>query len=361
MIKGIYDFLDSRERHNNFTIGIKDDVTNLSIDYDEGFTLPHKATEFLVYGYGSDGMVSASKDIMKITGDNTRAFVQGYFQYDSKKSGGYTLCHLRFSTEEIKSTYYVEKPTLVVCTKDSYLSKLKMLDKIKTNGTFLINTNMSDKDLLNAMTNHDKKILQKKNIKVYKIDASRLADEVGLPGKISTIMEALIFKLGKVIDFDFAKDVIKKSIEKRFSTKAGDLVEKNSKVIDGALDYLEKVKIPDVSYDDYIEKKKNIFEIINSLEGNSLPVSAFLPYQDGTYRSDDVKLDMGRNSLDLPCYNSKNCITCNLCSLVCPHGVIRPFLLDEKEVMDAPKELQERLIDANIKGVDYKFIVGMVI
>ena len=359
MIKGVFDFLDNREAHSNFTVGIEDDVTNLSINYDKDFKLPTSNVEFLVYGYGSDGMVSASKDLMKITGANTRAYVQGYFQYDSKKSGGYTVCHLRFSKKPIRSTYYVEKSSLIVCTKESYLQKIRMLDKIKSRGIFLLNTSKTADEVLASMSVHDKKILQSRNINFYIIDASRIAEEAGLPGKISTIMETLIFKLGHVIDFNFAKNVIKESISIRFKNKSGNIVEKNIKVIEECINKLEKVKIPDVDYDDEVEKRKTTFEIINSLEGNNLPVSAFLTMPDGTFAKATTKLDKNNISDVLPCYNSEKCISCNLCSLVCPHAVIRPFLLDENEVMDAPKSVQDRLIDANIKDKNLKFTIGV--
>ena len=359
MIKGVFDFLDSREAHSNFTVGIEDDVTNLSINYDKDFKLPTSNVEFLVYGYGSDGMVSASKDLMKITGANTRAYVQGYFQYDSKKSGGYTVCHLRFSKKPIRSTYYVEKSSLIVCTKESYLQKIRMLDKIKSRGIFLLNTSKTADEVLASMSVHDKKILQSRNVNFYIIDASRIAEEAGLPGKISTIMETLIFKLGHVIDFNFAKNVIKESISIRFKNKSGNIVEKNIKVIEECINKLEKVKIPDVDYDDEIEKRKTTFEIINSLEGNNLPVSAFLTMPDGTFAKATTKLEKNNISDVLPCYDSEKCISCNLCSLVCPHAVIRPFLLDENEVMDAPKSVQDRLIDANIKDKNLKFTIGV--
>ena len=359
MIKGVFDFLDSREAHSNFTVGIEDDVTNLSINYDKDFKLPTSNVEFLVYGYGSDGMVSASKDLMKITGANTRAYVQGYFQYDSKKSGGYTVCHLRFSKKPIRSTYYVEKSSLIVCTKESYLQKIRMLDKIKSRGIFLLNTSKTADEVLASMSVHDKKILQSRNVNFYIIDASRIAEEAGLPGKISTIMETLIFKLGHVIDFNFAKNVIKESISIRFKNKSGNIVEKNIKVIEECINKLEKVKIPDVDYDDEVEKRKTTFEIINSLEGNNLPVSAFLTMPDGTFAKATTKLEKNNISDVLPCYDSEKCISCNLCSLVCPHAVIRPFLLDENEVMDAPKSVQDRLIDANIKDKNLKFTIGV--
>ncbi len=359
MIKGVYDFLDSREVHTNFTVGINDDVTNLSIKYDPDFKLPSESVDFIVYGYGSDGMVSASKDLLKVTGEHTRAYVQGYFQYDSKKSGGHTVCHLRFAKAPIQSTYYVEKATMVVCTQDSYLKKLRMLDKIVSGGIFLLNTNKTDTEILAMMSVHDKQILNKRNIKFYVIDANKISQEENIAGKISTMMEALIFKLGKVIDFNFAKEVIKDNLRLRFENKSGDLPTKNIKAMEKALVSYRRVKISDVDYVDEIAKKKTTFEIMNEMNGNSLAVSSFLKNPDGTFEAGTTKYEKRDISDFLPCYNSENCISCNLCSLVCPHAVIRPFLLDENEQLDAPEVVKEKLIDANIKDTNLKFTIGV--
>lgn len=359
MIKGVYDFLDSREVHSNFTVGIEDDVTKLSISYDNNFKLPTSSTEFLVYGYGSDGMVSASKDLMKITGDSTRAYVQGYFQYDSKKSGGVTVSHLRFNKSPIKSTYYVEKASLIVCTKDRYLTRLNMLDKIKSKGIFLLNTSMDQNEVLKFMSNKDKQIMQERHIKFYIVDASKIAREENIPGKISTMMELLIFKLGKIIDFNFAKEEIKNNIKKRFGNKGNNIVEKNIKALERVIDSVVQIKIPDVDFVKEIEKKKTVFEIINSMEGNNLKVSSFVKQPDGTFPIATTKLEKRNISDMLPCFNSEACISCNLCSLVCPHAVIRPFLLDENEVIDAPDSVQKDLINANIKDQDLKYTIGI--
>ncbi len=359
MIKGVYDFLDTRDVHTNFTVGINDDVTNLSIPYNPKFMIPNKNVEFLIYGYGSDGMVSACKDLMKITGTYTNAYVQGYFQYDSKKSGGITVSHLRFGKESIKSTYYVSKASIIVCTKDSYLNRLKMLEKIKDNGVFLLNTNKSADEVLASMSNHDKRILQNKKIKMFIVDANKIASDVGLNGKISSIMETLIFKLGKIVDYKFAIDKIKENLNNKFANKGGNVVEKNVKAIDACLDKLIPVKIPYVDFDMDITPKKSTFEVIDCLEGDSLPVSTFMKMPGGEWEAGTSKYDKRDSSEIAPCYDSSNCIGCNLCSLVCPHGVIRPFLLDDKEVMDAPESMRGKLINANIKDKDYKMSVGV--
>ena len=359
MIKGLYDFLDTREVHNNFTLGIDDDVTNLSVKYDKTFRIPSNNIEFLIYGFGSDGMVSASKDIMKITGTYTNAYVQGYFQYDSKKSGGVTISNLRFGKRPIRSTYYVEKASLIVCTKDSYLKRLKMLEKIKNKGVFVLNTTKTPDEVLASMSVHDKKILQDRNIKMFIINATKMAEDAGIPGKISAIMESLIFKLGKIIDFNFALGKIKENLAVKFANKGGDLVTKNIKAIEASLDGLVPVKVPYVDYVESFNKQKSFFETIDSMEGDSLPVSSFIKRPDGSFEAGTSKLDKRDSSDMAPSYNSNNCISCNLCSLVCPHGVIRPFLLNEKEQIDAPESVSRNLISASIKDKDYKFTVGV--
>ena len=359
MIKGLYDFLDTREVHNNFTLGIVDDVTNLSVKYDKTFRIPSNNIEFLIYGFGSDGMVSASKDIMKITGTYTNAYVQGYFQYDSKKSGGVTISNLRFGKRPIRSTYYVEKASLIVCTKDSYLKRLKMLEKIKNKGVFVLNTTKTPDEVLASMSAHDKKILQDRNIKMFIINATKMAEDAGIPGKISAIVESLIFKLGKIIDFNFALGKIKENLAVKFANKGGDLVTKNIKAIEASLDGLVPVKVPYVDYVESFGKQKSFFETIDSMEGDSLPVSSFIKRPDGSFEAGTSKLDKRDSSDMAPSYNSNNCISCNLCSLVCPHGVIRPFLLNEKEQIDAPESVNRNLIPASIKDKDYKFTVGV--
>ena len=359
MIKGVFDFLDTREVHTNFTVGIQDDITNLSIPYDPKFMLPSNNAEFLIYGYGSDGMVSASKDLMKITGTYTNAYVQGYFQYDSKKSGGVTIANLRFGKNPITSTYYVEKANIVVCTKDSYLHRIKMLEKIDDNGVFILNTNKGPDEVLAMMSNHDKKILQNKHVKMFILDASKIASESGIPGKISTIMETIIFKLGKIVDFDFAIQKIKENLTTKFANKGGNIVEKNIKAIDSSLECLIPVKVPYVDFGTEIAPKKSLFEVIDSMEGDSLPVSSFVKMPNGEFEAATSKYDKRDSSEMAPSYCKDNCISCNMCSLVCPHAVVRPFLLDEKEVMDAPESVTRNLSDANIKDHDLKFTIGV--
>ena len=358
-INGVYSYLKDKECKHDFTVGIVDDITNKSIN-SVPIKVSDKSVEFLIYGYGSDGMVSACKDVMKITGDHTNAYVQGYFQYDSKKSGGVTKSHLRFSKELIHSTYYVERSSLVMCTKESYLKNFKMLDGIKHNGIFILNTDKDEKDALSLLSNHDYNILVSKNIKFYIIDAFKLAKEVGLDHKISSIMETVLFNVGHIMDFEFAKSKIIEDIEKKFANKGNDIVNKNIDAINKALDYLKLVEVPNnEKEEEETETDDNIFGVISSGRGDSLKVSDFLKYEDGTYDAGLSKQEK-RNISDIgPCFNKENCIQCNMCSFVCPHAVIRPFLLDEEEVKNAPESLKSELMDANIKGQNLKYAIGI--
>ena len=359
-IYAVNKFLERKDNFNGFTIGIKDDVTNLSLDpVDFGYKSSNH--EILIYGFGSDGMVSVSKDILKIVGNNTNAYAQGYFEYDSKKSGGVTRCHLRLGEKEIRQTFYVKTPALVVCTKDTYLRKFEMLDDLQKNGTFILNTAKTKEELSAYMTNHDKKIIKDKNIKFYVINANKVANEVGLGNKINTVMATVIFKIGKLIDFNFAINEIKKSLETLFSNKGKEVIEKNVKAIDRALETLELVNKDEITTTDEEEKEeeRTVFDLIIARKGNELPVSKLEQYVDGTFeggRSKDEKRDM---TDVLPCYDPEKCIMCNQCALVCPHGVIRPYLLDETEEKKAPESLKAKLQNALIKDQELKFTIGV--
>ncbi len=357
-ILAVYKFLSQSSKFNGFTIGIEDDLTNKSLEI-EDINIPNTSTEFLIYGYGSDGMISASKDIIKITGNYTNAFVQGYFQYDSKKSGGVTISHLRFNKDEIRSTYFVEHPNLVVCTKESYLRKYKMLNGIKEKGIFILNTNKTKEEINKILTNRDKEILKNRKIKFYIIDANKIADEYQIPGKISMIMESVIFNVGRIMPFDFALDKIKEDLTKKFANKGNDVVSKNIAAIDNSLDLLELINVEDLENNDEITEEKNtLFDLMNRRDGNELKVSDFINNSDGTYEGGLSSLEKRSASGVAPCYNKDNCIMCNMCSLVCPHAVIRPFLLDKKEVKEAPTSLRDKLQDAKIKDEDLQFVVA---
>lgn len=356
-IKAVYTYLDKKESRE-FTIGIVDDVTNLSLE-EEYFSINNNNHEMLIYGYASDGMVSASKDIIKIIGNNTKAYTQGYFEYDSKKAGGLTRCHLRFGNDPIRATYYVENPSIVVCTKDDYLRKYNMLDNIKEKGIFILNTSREKKELSDLFTNHDKEILKKKSIRLYTINASKIAFDNGITNKINMIITTVIFKVSNFIPFDFAFKEIKKSLEVILTNKGKDIIEKNLKAIDEAVKELKSVKLDIKVSVQEEDSKTNIFDIIDRKQGNTLSVSQLSEFVDGTFPGGLSKYEKKNIAEKLPCYNKDNCIMCNQCSFVCPHAVIRPFLLDDKEVLNAPDDVKDDLKDALIKDQKLKYTIGI--
>lgn len=356
-IKSVYSFLMNNEKYNGFTIGINDDVTHLSIPKSD-FVIPSENYEMVIMGYGSDGMVSASKDIMKITGMGSDAFVQGYFEYDSKKSGGVTKSHLRFGKDVIRSTYYVTNPNTVILTKESYLGKYDILSGIRDGGIFILNTTKSKKEVLDILSNKEKNILKSRNIKFYIIDANSIANEVGLNNKISSIMEVCIFKICKIIDFDYAFEEIKKSLTKKFQNKGGNVLEKNLVAISKCVDSIYEVKIGNTLFDEKEDNDLSMYELVNRRHGNDLPVSAFMDMKDGRTKPALASEEKRFSSPIAPFCKKENCIMCNMCSFVCPHAVIRPYLLNEEEYNNAPDVVKENSQDANIKGENLKFIIA---
>ncbi len=366
-IKAIFTFLNSDNYFNGFTVGITDDITNLSIPITDLTIDKPEVIELLIYGYGSDGMISCAKDIIKIIGDNTENKVQGYFQYDSKKSGGITRSHLRISPHEIKSTYFVNKPDIVVCSKESYLGRYDMLSNIKDDGTFLFVTALPAATVVDLLSNTIKKLLAERNIKFYIIDAYELANKWGLKNKISMIMETCLLKILNIIDFDIAYNKIKTNIIDNFSHKGANIVESNLNVVNEAIEYLREIPIDKewLTLDDDVQSqfiknsefKNKVFMMMENLEGNELSVSDFESYKDGTYVSDTAQFEKRAIAENLPKWIPQNCIQCNLCSFVCPHAVIRPFLLNKDEFDTAPEPIKKEAIKA--VGTDYMFQIGI--
>lgn len=332
MIKAVYDNL-KEEKKNNFTIGIEDDVTNLNLKVDSNFHLDNENYEIIIYGYGSDGMVSTSKDLLRIIGDNTKKYVQGYFQYDSKKSGGVTRSHLRISNKEIKSTYYVDNPDFIIVSKDTYMYKYDILDNLKKNGILLLNTNLNEEDLIKSLPNKVKYLLALKKAKLYIIDAYKLVNELGLKNKINTCMETCIFKIMNVYDINKAISVMKDNNKTRFISKGQNIIDINNKVIDNSIRYLKELEVnPAWKNLEYKDNKKLTFnETINLLKGDSLPVSSFLDKKSGIFEGGTTKDEKRNIAENIPEWIKENCIECNQCAFSCPHGVIRPFLLDKKD------------------------------
>lgn len=339
-IAAIYKMLDEKLK-NNFTISIVDDLTNLSLEK-EKIDIDLNCDEIKIYGFGSDGMVSASKDILQILYDNNKLYVEGYFSYDSKKSGGVTVSHLRYGKEKILAPYYVMNPKLIVVTKDAYFSKFKMIDNIKENGILLVNTN---KNLNDILTNHDKKIILDRNIKVFKTDADKVSNLYNIPGKINKIMETIILTLLNVKEANF---LVLNNLKIVLKNKGSEIIDNNVKAVEKALESLEEEEI--VIGEDILSKPAtNIFDMINNRMGDTLTVNDVKSLKNGSVIYDLSKYEK-RDIADLvPSWNSEKCIECGICSLVCPHAVIRPILnKDEKLKKDSITK----------KGYKYQIVIS---
>jgi pyruvate-ferredoxin/flavodoxin oxidoreductase len=359
-IKAVYDNLNDNAL-NSFTIGINDDVTNLSLKEEE-FKISD-SDEFLLYGYGSDGMVSAAKSIIKLVGDNTPKYVQGYFQYDSKKSGSVTISHIRFNDKKIRSTYYVDQPRLIVCTKDSYLNSFDLLSNIKENGIFILNTNKEEQEVLSLLSDEQKYLLFKRNISFYIIDGYKLAEEVGIKNKVSTIFETVIVYLTNIVDFDTAKTKLKALVYSNFFKKGEEIVTANYNAIDRATESLKKVVVEaPILIETKNSDNTDLISVMNSRKGDTLPTSAFLNQADGTFEAGNTKYEKRAIAEEVPTYLKDNCIQCNMCSVVCPHGVIRPFLLDQDEYDKAPDFVKVKCTKPLEKHLqDYYYVIGVSI
>ena len=353
-IEAVYNNLKSTSPKKKFTIGITDDITNLSLERTK--TIWKKDyDEILIYGYGSDGMITTSKDILTIVGENTDKYVQGYFEYDSKKSGGVTKSHLRFSDNQIKSSYYVQNPRVVICSKESYINKFDMLKGIKENGIFILNTENNEIKLPSNYV----EIIKNKNIKVYTVNASNIARKNGIPNKISMIMENVILYLTKLIDRDLSYDLIVKMIKKNFSRKGEEVVNSNINALKDSLNEIKQINIKDIEITQENTSSNTIFSLLEHDKSKDIKVSHFIDNPDGIFKGDSSKYEKRGVSSTIANYDKSKCIMCNLCSFVCPHSVIRPYLLTKEEYEKAPQEVKEDAKEAKIKDQDLMFVVGI--
>ena len=333
LIDAVYKMLD-KPKHN-FTIGILDDVTNLSLDAKE--VNIDNSKEILIYGYGSDGMVSASKSIIKLIGDNTKKYVQGYFQYDSKKSGGVTTCHLRVSDNPINKTYYVENPSILVVSKDNYLNDFNLVENIQKNGICLINTIKNEKELNDYMSPDLRNLIVSKGVKVYTINAYKIAFNVGLKDKISMIMESAILFLTNFLDNDAIVNFLTEDIKNKFNKKGNDIVDANIKAINLVKESIKEVTITKTN--EKFDGVDGFYDQIMKREGNKIPVSKFISVRDGSFKNG---ISNSNSNLTItPKWIKENCINCNQCSIICPHGVIRPFNLSVEEYENAPDYIKD--------------------
>ena len=348
----VYKNLQADAPRNGFTIGIVDDVTNLSLPLDETADVADKGTiAARFWGLGSDGTVGANKNSIKIIGDHTDMYAQAYFSYDSKKSGGITISDIRFGHKPIRSTYLVHKADFVACHNQSYVDNYDMLSDLKPGGIFLLNTQWTPEELDVHLPAGMKRTLVKKNIKFYTIDAVTLAREIGLGGRINTVCQAAFFKLANIIPVDAAVDYMKQAIKKSYGSKGEEIVKMNNAAVDAGIDAVTEVKVPAAWADakDAAAERSNVpafirdvVEPINAQKGDDLPVSAFVGREDGTFPQGTAQYEKRGIALEIPVWKPENCIQCNQCSFVCPHAVIRPFLLTEEEVANAPEGMVTR-------------------
>ncbi|RRC94291.1 pyruvate:ferredoxin (flavodoxin) oxidoreductase [Erysipelotrichaceae bacterium OH741_COT-311] len=362
-IKAVYDELNKEQPKEEFTIGIVDDVTHLSLEVDPDFYIKSDSTACLFYGLGSDGTVSANKSSIKIIGDNTDQYAQAYFQYDSKKAGGVTKSHLRFGKSPILSTYYVDYADFISCSLDTYVLKYDMIRYLKKGGTFLLNTSYTAEEIESRMPNRLLKKLADKQAKFYIINATKIANEIGMGRRTNTILQSAFFALNEqIMPYEKAVELMKYMAKKAYSKKGDEIVELNYKAIDSGKGGLVEVEVKeswkDLTYntkrettgDEYFD---NYVTPINEMEGYDLPVSTFLDYNilDGSLHSNVAFKEKRTTAPQVPSWNPDNCIQCGFCSYVCPHGTIRTFLLTDEEVANAPMEFAT--LKGAGKGVDH--------
>lgn len=346
MVKAVYDHLDKKCTHN-FTVGITDDVSGTSIPLEQELnTIPEGTVSCKFWGLGSDGTVGANKNSIKIIGDNTELYAQGYFQYDSKKSGGITRSHLRFGKKPIQSTYLVAHADFIACHNQAFIGRYDILADIKAGGTLLLNTNWKPEEVFENLTEDLQKVIIEKDIKVYTIDALSIANELGLGGRINTVMQTAFFLISNIIKPEDAIKYIKDAIEDTYSKRGKEVVEMNWKAVDRAKEALSEVSIPSSLPGKSAERKKlipddaddfckNVIELIMREKGDDIPVSQ-MPY-DGFVPIGTTKLEKRGVAPFVPHWIADKCIQCNQCSFVCPHAAIRPKLINKEELKNKPQ------------------------
>ena len=358
-----------------FTIGIEDDVTNLSLPVEANLdTAPAGTTACKFWGLGADGTVGANKNSIKIIGDHTDMYAQAYFSYDSKKSGGVTVSHLRFGKTPIKSTYLVNMADFVACHNESYIDKYDMVSDIKPGGTFLLNCQWDEKELDKRLPGQVKRYIAENNIKFYTIDGIKIGKEIGLGNRINTVLQAAFFKLSGIIPIKDAVKYMKDAATKSYSKKGEAIVKMNHDAIDAGVKGVVEVKVPD-SWKNAKDTKMGMDKVkgankaltnyvnniqipVNAQQGDKLPVSTFKDMADGTFPQGSAAFEKRGIAVDVPSWNSANCIQCNFCSYVCPHAVIRPVIMTDAELKKAPKLAQDKAIP--VTGMaGYNFVMTM--
>lgn len=351
-ILAVFDNLKLDKPVNGFTVGIVDDVTNLSLPVGDTINAaPAGTIQCKFWGLGSDGTVGANHSAIKIIGDNTNLYAQAYFAYDSKKSGGVTISHLRFGKKLIKSPYLINQADFIACHNQSYVYKYNVLTGLKKGGKFLLNCSWSPEELDEKLPNSMKRFISKNNISFYTLDAVKIASEIGLGGRINMVMQSAFFKLADVIPVEEALDYLKKDVVKLYGKKGDSIIKMNHLAIDKGAEALVKVDVPsswaDASDNEEAAAAKDIPEFIknvvipmNRQEGDSLPVSTFAGREDGSFPMGTAAFEKRGIAIKVPEWDKDKCIQCNQCSYVCPHAAIRPFLLDKEEGAKAPASFE---------------------
>ena len=370
MVHSVYDNLYHKKPKNNFTVGIEDDVTGSSLPYTEGIAREPKGTiKCKFWGLGSDGTVGANKTAIKIIGDKTDLYAQGYFDYDSKKSGGLTVSHLRFGEQPIQSTYLINRADFVACHNQAYIRQYDMLKELDKGGTFLLNCLWKDIDAIDkALPAKMKRDLAKKNINFYIIDAWNIAEEIGLGSRINMIMQAAFFQLTGVIPIDKAVKYLKEGIEKTYKRKGQEIVDMNCRAVDAGIRSIKKIEIPPEWADAEDEKEKyhELPEFIEKIQipmtskaGDDLPVSAFADAADGTFPPGTSAYEKRGVAVYLPEWKKNSCLQCNQCAFVCPHAAIRPMLATDDELANAPEGFDTiKAMGKDVAGLNYRMQVS---
>ena len=359
-IKAVFDNLKLKAPKNGFTIAINDDVTNTSLaTLDKINAGPKSTVRCKFWGLGSDGTVGANKQAIKIIGDHTNKYVQGYFAYDSKKSGGVTVSHLRFGDEPIKSSYLIDEADYIACHNQSYVYQYDLLKGIKNGGNFVLNCLWNEAELGQHLPAKLKRQIATMNINFYTVNATKIAEAIGLGNRINMIMQAAFFKIANIIPLDMATKYLKEAVVKAYGKKGENVVNTNYQAIDKGFESVIKITVPDdwknavdevppsVYEPDFI---KNILRPMNAMNGDSLPVSAFNGIEDGTFPNGTSAYEKRGIAVNVPEWIPENCIQCNICSLVCPHATIRPFLATKEELAGAPEGFVTR--QATGKGLE---------
>ena len=369
-IKTVFDNLTSEKPKNNFTLGIVDDVTNTSLEKSESIKIAHPGTvRCKFWGLGSDGTVGANKQAIKIIGDNTDKYAQAYFAYDSKKSGGITMSHLRFGDAPIRSTYLIDEADYIACHNQSYVNQYDLLKGLKEGGVFVLNTIWSQEELEQHLPAKMKKFIADNNINFYTVNATKIAQEIGLGNRINMIMQSAFFKLAAIIPETEAVEYLKDSIKKAYGKKGEKVVNMNFEAVEAGLNALVKIDVPanwsnaeelEMAVDsDEPEFIKNILRPMNAQEGNNLPVSAFEGLEDGTFPAGTAAYEKRGVAVNVPEWITDNCIQCNQCAYVCPHACIRPVLVNEEEAANAPESFNtKKAIGKGFEGLQYRMQVS---